>query len=146
MKKLFIVFAVSCALLTGCTKSSSKKDSNKDFLDKSIAEKLTVKELSSIIEDDSTFAGRYELIRSVYDNLPETQQATYYNITYKGLNEFYSQYSHYADFYFLMNGQKSPNNNSTNTNDTTTTTLPVIDTAEFNKAAADLVKELGLEE
>lgn len=73
MKKLFIVFAVSCALLIGCTKSSSKKDSNKDFLDKSIAEKLTVKELSSIIEDDSTFAGRYELIRSVYDNLPETR-------------------------------------------------------------------------
>lgn len=55
------------------------------------------------------------------------RQATYYNITYKGLNEFYSQYSHYADFYFLMNGHNSPNNNSTSD------TIPFADTNEYTR-------------
>lgn len=70
-----------------------------DIPNKSISEELSTKELADAIESDSAFADLYTMIRSTYDSLDKVDQARYYNITYRDLNDFHKFFIEDTDYW-----------------------------------------------
>lgn len=80
MKKVHLLIFIITILASSCS----------DIPNKSIFEKLDMKELAKAIESDPAFADFYEELREAAndDKMSETEKATYYKITYRKLFDY----------------------------------------------------------
>ena len=92
MKKLTLLFFVSAFAISSCN----------NIPEKTIFEKLSVKELSKIIKSNEKFTEFYEEVRKLADVMSDVKKAVYIDITYKRLFKDYMFRYENTDYWFPL--------------------------------------------